>query len=394
MWYGRYRTAFDFLRLKASFLLLTIFGRQKSFPAHLTRYIDCMGRQQRQMNRYSLLENNYVNRHPPRTYSKIAMRKSRRNGSKRRAQAWLVYAVAVMSSFILSGMSPLAVAVALESTEKINREDVNTPRILQHDEQYLRLKGQSELSTHQRRDDRQLVANKEKTTKTVRTSQNKVKMKPTSTSVKQSKINAHTTVTKTAGQSIRTKVRNPLKEQMIRARLEKRAKMKRQKVNSSDEENHTTEAEAFLGNLELRLHQQMGGGRDKSDRYDRRSGKPSGGWNYNRWSKFRRPGGNWPGGKPRGWKPDWESDRWKPTGSKPRNRWSGGTRSRDQWSEGGRWSGKNNWAKPCRCTYTDPVEESGSSWSWTGSSWRWGGKKVCTCEPTYEPTYYPTYYPT
>lgn len=321
------------------------------------------------------------------------MRKSIRNGSKRRAHTSLVYALAVMSSFILSGMSPLAVAGALERTEKINREDVNTPRALQHDNQYLRLKGQSGLSLYQRRDNRRLqVTNKGKKTTVLRTAQKNIKMKPASASVKQPKINANTMVTKTAGQSLRTKVKNPLKEQMIRARLDKRAKKKRQKTNPSDEEHHTTEAETFLGNLELRWHQQMGGGRGKSDFYDRRSGKPSGGWNNNRWSSIRRPGGNWPGGKPRGWKPDgWESDRWKPTGSKPWDRWSGGTRTRDQWSEGGKWSGKNNWAKPCRCTYT---EESGSSWSWTGSSWRWGGKKVCTCEPTYEPTYFPTYYPT
>ena len=324
------------------------------------------------------------------------MRKSRRAGSKRRAQASLVYAIAVMSSFILSGMSPFAVVGALESTEKMNRDDINAPRVLQHDNQYLRLKGQSELSLHQRRDDRQLVTNKEKKTKTVlRTAQNKVKMKSASDSVKQPKI---TMVTKTAGQSTRTKVKNPLKEQMIRARLEKRAKKKRQKMNPSDSENYTSEAKTFLGNLELKWHQQVGK-RDKSDWYDRRSGKPSGGWNNNRWSSSRRPGGNRPGGKPRGWKPQgWESNRWKPSNSKPRDRWSGETRNRDRWSGGGEWWGKqNNWAKPCRCTYIDPVEETGSSWSWTGSSWSWGGNqkmKVCTCEPTYEPTYYPTYHPT
>lgn len=322
------------------------------------------------------------------------MRKSTRNGSKRRAHPSLVYAVAVMSSFILSGMSPLAVAGALESTEKINRE-ANENRVLQHDKQHLRLKGQSELPLYQRRDGdgRQLFTNKEKKTKTVlRTAQKNVKMKPASASVKQPKTNANTMVTKTAGQSLRTKVKNPLKEQMIRARLDKRAKKKRQKMNPFNADSHTTEAETFLGNLELKFHQQMGGGRGKSDWYGRRSGKPSGGWSSNRWSSNRRPGGNWPGGKPRGWKPNgWGSDRWKPTGSRPSDRWSGWTRTGDRWSEGGKWSGKNNWTKPCRCTST---EESGPSWNWTGSSWRWGGKKVCTCEPTYEPTYYPTYYPT
>ncbi len=315
------------------------------------------------------------------------MRESRRNSSKRRAHTLLVYAVAVLSSFILSGISPLAVASALESTDKINREDANENRLLQHDKQHLRLKGQSD----QRTDNRKLVTNKEKKTKTVlRTTQKDVKMKPTSASVKQPK----TMVTKTAGQSLRTKDKNPLKEQMISARLDKREKKKRQKTNPTDKENHTTEAETFLGNLELKFHQQMGGGRGKSDWYGRRSGKPSGGWNNNRWSSNRRPGGNWPGGEPRGWKPNgWGSDRWKPTGRKPRDRWSGWTRTRDQWSEGGKWSGKNNnWTKPCRCTYTE--EESGPSWNWTGSSWRWGGEKVCTCAPSYEPTYFPTYYPT
>ena len=339
------------------------------------------------------------------------MMKSRRRGSKRRPQASLSYALAVVSSFILCGMSPLAVVGALESTEKLNREDINELRVSQHGfdrdklrskNQYQLLKGQSELSSSQRRKDRQLVANKEKKTKTgLRTAQKRVKMKRSSASVNQPQTSSgYTMVTKTAGQTTRTKTKNPLKKQMMRARLEKRAEKKRKRINQGEKENYTSQAKTFLGNLELKLHQQVGSGRGKSDWYDRRSGKPSGGWNINRWSGSRRPGGSSSrsGGKPRGWKPNgWEFDRWKPAGGKPRDWWSAGDRTSDRWSGGGGWSGNNNWSNPCRCTYIDPdpVEGSGSLWSWTGSSWSWGGKmKVCTCEPTYKPTFYPTYDPT
>ena len=345
------------------------------------------------------------------------MRKSRRRGGKR-AHASLAYAVAVVSSFILSGVSPLAVVGALESTDNLNREDIHAPRILQHDyesswfdtdnlrskNKYLRLKGQSDLSLSQRRDDRQLVANKGKKTKTLRTAQKKVKMKTASDSVKHPSNGAvNTMVTRTSGQTVRTKVKNPLKEQMVRERLEKRTQKQKKRVNQGDTAKHTPAAETFLGNLELKWHQQVGGGGGKSDRYDRRSGKPSGGWNNNRWSGGRKPGGSISDRKPAGWRTDgWESDRWKPIGGKPTDRWSGGNqpgkptdRHSEWWSGGGERSGNNNWADPCPCNYIDPVEGSGSSWSWSGSSWSWSGQmKVCTCEPTYKPTFYPTYYPT
>ena len=335
------------------------------------------------------------------------MKSRRRRGGKRRPQVSLSYAVAVVSSFILSGMSPFTDVSALESTEKLNREDIHEPRVLQHGfgkdklrskNQYLLLKGQSESSS-QRRGDRQLVKNKEKKTRTgLRNAQKRVKMKRTSASVNQPQTSSgYTMVTKTAGQTTRMKTKNPLKEQMIRARLEKRTEKKMKRINQGGKENYTSQAKTFLGNLELKLHQQVGSGRGKSDWYDRRTGKPSGGWNNNRWSDSRRPGGSRSGGKPGGWKSDgWESDRWKPVGGKPRDWWSVGERTRDWWSGGGGRSGSNNWAG-CQCTYIDPdpVEGSGSLWSWTGSSWSWGGKvKVCTCEPTYKPTFYPTYYPT
>ena len=328
------------------------------------------------------------------------MRKSRRRGGrKRRPQASLAYAVAIVSSFILSGMSTLAVVGALESTEKINKEeDFNAQRVNQHgsDEdklrsknQYLLLKGQNELPLSRRIEDRQLVTNKEKKMKTgLRTARKRVKMKTVSAPVNRPQTSAaYTMVTKTAGQTTRTKMKNPFKQQMLRARLEKRAE-KRKSSNPGGQENYISPATTFLGNLELKLHQQVESGRGKPDWLERRSGKPSGGWNNNRWSDSRRPSG----GKPGGWKPDgWESDRWKQVGNKPRNRWFDGERTDN------RWSGNNNWSNSCRCTYIDPDpgEAGGSLWSWTGSSWSWGGKiKVCTCEPTYKPTFHPTYYPT
>ncbi len=342
------------------------------------------------------------------------MRKSRRIGCKRRARA---LAVAAVSSFILSGFSPLVVVGALESTEKLNRE-----KVLQNDyepyrfgtaklrskNQDLRLKGQSEPPLSQRRDVRQLVTGKEKIKRAART---KVKMKNPSASVQQQSSATHTMVTKTIGQTTTMRVKNPLKEQMIRARLEKRTAKKRERIGQGDQENYTPEAKKFIGNLELKWHQQVGGGSSsKLDRYDRHSGKPSGGWNNNRWSGGRRPGGSWSGGNPRGWKTaGWESGGWNPGGRKPSAWWSdgriprdwrpGGGKPRDWWSGGRDWGSDNNWADSCTCTYSDPVEVvpswswNGRSWSWSGSSW--GGKmKVCTCKPTYKPTFYPTYNPT
>lgn len=361
------------------------------------------------------------------------MRKSGRICSKRRARASLtVYSAAALSSFMLSGVSPLVAVDALESTEKLNIENIHIPE-LQHDYKSsrfdtvklrsrnhdLRLKGQNDKpSLSQRRDDRQLVTEKEKKTRSkLQAAEIKVKMKTAasaSASGWQPNNAAHTMVTKTSVQTMRMKVKNAEKEQMIIARLAKRATKKNQRTNQGDQEKYTPEAEKFLGNLELKWHQQVGGGSSNSDRYDRRSGKPSGGWtNNNRLPGGRgpggsrhgqRPGGSWPGGqrpgssrsggKPRGWKPDgWESGGWKSGGEKPSDR-SGGS---DWW-----FSGRDQWSGgSCPCTYVDidPVE-SASSWSWSGSSWSWsgsswGGKmKVCTCEPTYKPTFYPTYYPT
>jgi hypothetical protein len=370
---------------------------------------------------------------------------SRRIGCKRRARALAAFAAAAVSSSILSGVGPLVVVGALENTEKLNRENVHTSEVLQSNDyetyrfdtaklrsknQYLPLKGKSGPPIPRKRDLRQLVTDKEKKIK--RATRTKVKMKTSSSSVQHQPSAAYTMVTKTGGQTTTMRVKNPLKEQMIRARLEKRTAKKRKRIGQGEQDNYTTEARKFLGNLELKWHQQVGvGSSSKLNWDDRQSGKPSGGWNNNRWSGgqrsggsesgARRPVGSGPGGNPRGWKTGgWESggrnsdgrnpSAWWSISRKPSAAWSGGEQPIDWWSDresprdwwsGGRDRGSdNNRADHCPCTYVDPVEVV-PSWSWSGSSWSWSGSswgekmKVCTCKPTYKPTFYPTYlYPT
>ena len=306
-------------------------------------------------------------------------------------------AVAALSSFILDRVSLVVFVGALDSTEVSSEENqVMISKNFQIEDERIRIEsikfvtdGQDSFLKGQRQsksselltriiNGRKLVKDSKKMFKgSDRSKQQKMKTKPEPLPLNRSVTKSNQTTWK--------REKNQIKEQMVGARLDKRAAKRQQKLRQKEEQ-HLSAQEKFVGELELRLHQQFEGRRGKSDWHFTGTGKPSGRWDKYRWS-HHRPRGNGYDGKFRDRRSyDWESDRRRPRDEFKR---SGGGRPRRE------WSGNKNLSKPCKCRYIHSKEQDRSSWNWNGSSWIWGQmKKVCTCKPGDKSVDSPTLHPT